>query len=108
MTFNSWTMHEEAAGLVWLTLDCPGQATNTLSTAVMSELAQVLDMLDAKPPRGLIIRSGKAAGFIAGAEIGEFGALASAEQALALVSRGWTLFNRLAALPKAFKRSCSW
>ena len=99
MTFNSWTMHEEAAGLVWLTLDCPGQATNTLSTAVMSELAQVLDMLDAKPPRGLIIRSGKAAGFIAGAEIGEFGALASAEQALALVSRGWTLFNRLAALP---------
>jgi acetyl-CoA C-acetyltransferase len=37
-----------------------------------AELAGLLDELDRQPPTGLVIRSGKAAGFIAGADIEEF------------------------------------
>ena len=45
------------------------------------------------------LRSGKEAGFIAGADIEEFSQLDSAEKGRALVTRGWNLFNRLAAVP---------
>jgi hypothetical protein len=47
---------------------------------------------------GLIIRSGKASGFIAGADIDEFTAIATEEGAVALVKRGWDTFERLAAV----------
>lgn len=99
MTFKFWKVEREASGLAWAILDCPGQSTNALSAAVMEELGTLLDQLDSTPPKGLIFKSGKTAGFIAGADIGEFSALDTAEKGRSLVARGWHLFNRLAALP---------
>lgn len=93
-----WKIEREQDGLAWLTLDREGAAANALSAEVMAELGQALDELDKTPPKALIIRSGKAAGFIAGADIEEFTQLDSAEKAKALVERGWNLFNRLAAV----------
>jgi enoyl-CoA hydratase/carnithine racemase len=37
---------------------------------VLAELARLLDELDAQPPKGLVFRSLKSSGFIAGANIG--------------------------------------
>jgi 3-hydroxyacyl-CoA dehydrogenase/enoyl-CoA hydratase/3-hydroxybutyryl-CoA epimerase len=65
----------------------------------MSELGQLLERLEHNPPKGLIFRSGKTAGFIAGADIQEFTQLGTPEKARELVARGWNLFNRLAAVP---------
>ena len=87
MSYQFWQLKRDADGIAWATLDCPGQAANTLGAAVMDELGRVLDELDAAPPRGLIFRSGKAAGFIAGADIGEFSGLDSAAKGRALVAR---------------------
>ncbi|MBI4755941.1 MAG: enoyl-CoA hydratase/isomerase family protein [Betaproteobacteria bacterium] len=95
----NWTLERDADGIAWLTLDCAGASTNTLSEAVRAELASRLDELLNLPPSGLVIRSGKAAGFIAGADIGEFTAVRDAAAARALVQRGWDLMNRVAALP---------
>jgi 3-hydroxyacyl-CoA dehydrogenase/enoyl-CoA hydratase/3-hydroxybutyryl-CoA epimerase len=67
-----WRLEVDAAGLAWATLDKSGESTNSLSSAVMDELAQLLDQFDRSPTEGLIFRSGKAAGFIAGADIQEF------------------------------------
>src|SRR5690606_22392401 len=83
----------------WLTLDRAGAAVNALSAEVMAEFSAALDALQADPPQGLVIRSGKAAGFIAGADVDEFSELRTPGQARALVERGWHLFNRLAAVP---------
>lgn len=99
MAFNNWVLCREAGGLAWLTLDRAGEKTNALSQAVMVELGCVLDLLDASPPRALIIASAKEAGFVAGADIREFSVLDSFDGARALTERGWDLFNRLAALP---------
>src|SRR6185437_10843358 len=44
-------------------------------------------------------RSGKANGFIAGADIDEFRAARTADDGLAIVRRGWDLFARLAHVP---------
>ena len=46
-----------------------------------------------------MIRSGKANGFIAGADIDGFGELKSVDDATALVRRGWDIFEQLAATP---------
>jgi len=95
---RNWLFEVDADGLAWATLDKAGESTNSLSSAVMDELAQLLDRLDGSPPRGLILRSGKAAGFIAGADIQEFTQLDTPAKGIALVERGWQLFNRLATV----------
>lgn len=99
MALRHWKLERDADGLAWATLDVADASTNTLGAAVMLELASLLDELDRQPPKGLVIRSGKAAGFIAGADIDEFSRIDSPAAARALVERGWNLFNRLAALP---------
>lgn len=92
-----WRLDRDAEGLGWLTLDKAGATTNTLSVAVMEELRAVLADLAAQPPKGLVIRSGKSNGFIAGADIDEFGELKSVDDAVVLVKRGWDTFEQLAA-----------
>ncbi len=85
-------------GIAWLTIDCAGSAVNRLSGDVLAELNRVLDHFQAAPPAALVIRSGKAAGFVAGADIDEFSQLNDAATARAFIERGWTAFNRLAAV----------
>jgi 3-hydroxyacyl-CoA dehydrogenase/enoyl-CoA hydratase/3-hydroxybutyryl-CoA epimerase len=94
-----WKLERDADGLAWLTLDKRGATTNTLSAAVLDELRTVLADLAANPPKGLVIRSGKENGFIAGADIDEFGELKSVDDAVVLVKRGWDTFEQLAAAP---------
>ncbi|HVE49175.1 MAG TPA: 3-hydroxyacyl-CoA dehydrogenase NAD-binding domain-containing protein [Casimicrobiaceae bacterium] len=93
-----WTLTRDHEGLATLTFDKADSSTNTLSADVMAEFNEALDALDREPPRGLIIRSGKSSGFIAGADIDEFGKIASEEAAIALVKRGWDTFERLAGV----------
>ena len=97
-SYRHWRLEVNAEGVVWATLDKVGESTNSLSAAVMDELALILDELDSHPPKGLIFRSGKPAGFIAGADIQEFSLVDTAERGIELVARGWRLFNRLAAV----------
>ena len=94
-----WQLNKEECGIAVAVLDRAGESTNALSAEVMAEFAQILDQLDLYPPKGLIVRSAKAAGFIAGADIGEFSQLDTPAKGRALVARGWDLFNRLAAVP---------
>ena len=94
-----WQLSNEANGIVVAVFDKAGESANSLSAEVMAEFGDILDQLDKQPPKGLIVRSGKEAGFIAGADIEEFSQLDSAEKGRALVTRGWNLFNRLAAVP---------
>jgi 3-hydroxyacyl-CoA dehydrogenase / enoyl-CoA hydratase / 3-hydroxybutyryl-CoA epimerase len=93
-----WILTREADGLADLVFDKAGTTTNTLSSEVFAELNQVLDELDCEPPQGLIIESGKRNGFIAGADVDEFGTVKTEADAIALVKRGWDTFERLAAV----------
>ena len=91
-----WSITREADGLARLVLDKADASTNTLSADVLNELNAALDELERDPPKGLIIASGKPNGFIAGADVDEFRAIADEETALAVVRRGWFTFMRLA------------
>ena len=62
-------------GIVWLTLDSVGRGTNILSDPVIGELDELIGELEALPPRGLVITSGRPAVFIAGADVEAFARL---------------------------------
>lgn len=90
-----WTIEREPDGLAELVFDKQGASTNTLSAEALAEFNAALDELDRTPPKGLVIRSGKQNGFIAGADVDEFGAIATEQGARELIERGWNTFERL-------------
>ena len=85
-----------------LTFDIPDQNVNTLSSPVLRELSQHVDDLEQRPDlQGLLLQSGKAGQFIAGADLKELESLAgaSAEQVERGVAAGHDLFARISQLP---------
>ena len=90
----AWAREVDADGIGWLTFDKPGSSTNVLSRDALLELDSHLKALAASPPRGLVIRSAKTSGFIAGADIKEFVALTSAAQAEAWCAAAQAIFDR--------------
>ncbi|MCC7311800.1 MAG: enoyl-CoA hydratase/isomerase family protein [Sulfuritalea sp.] len=102
MTYKHWKLERETgdqnAGLAWAILDTANSSTNTLGAEVMAELGLILDDCERTPPRGLVFKSAKDAGFIAGANIEEFTTADTPEKARALIQRGWDAYNRLAAV----------
>jgi 3-hydroxyacyl-CoA dehydrogenase / enoyl-CoA hydratase / 3-hydroxybutyryl-CoA epimerase len=94
-----WKLERDPDGIAWLVFDKAGTSTNTLSADVLAELLAALRELSSAPPKGLVIRSGKDNGFIAGADIQEFEGIKTVDDALSIVRRGWDVFNELAAAP---------
>ena len=97
--YRHWKLERDAEGIAWLTFDKADASTNTLSADVFEELRALLAELAAAPPKGMVIRSGKENGFIAGADIDGFTQLKTVDDAIALVRRGWDAYNELAAVP---------
>ncbi len=93
-----WHGERDAKNVHWLSLDKSNSGTNTLSQDVLAALEVVLDELDADPPAGLIIRSAKPNGFIAGADISEFQGLSDPDRVVELVRRGHAILDRLEGL----------
>ncbi len=91
-----FTLERDADGLAQLVFDKADATVNTLSQEVLGEFNEALDLLEREPPKSLVIRSGKATGFIAGADVDEFGTVRDEAGALAIVRGGWETFERLA------------
>ena len=94
-----WQLNTVSDDYAELVIDVRDAPANTLSRAVMAELNAWLDELQAVPPRGLVIRSGKPGGFIAGADVHEFTRIRDRDEALAVIRLGQSTFERIAALP---------
>jgi 3-hydroxyacyl-CoA dehydrogenase/enoyl-CoA hydratase/3-hydroxybutyryl-CoA epimerase len=95
----TWTLEVDADRVAWLTCDMPESSANVLSAAVLRDLALQLDDIAARRPVGVVIRSAKRSGFIAGADIKEFLKISSPEEGYALVRAGQSVLQRLADLP---------
>ena len=96
---HHWRSENDSSGIRWLLLDKADSSTNVLSQAVLLELAELIDQISANPPAGVILKSAKKSGFIAGADISEFRALADSGQAEELVRHGQWLLDQLEKLP---------
>ena len=99
--FHADTLRVELSpgGIASLWLDVPGKGQNVLGRALLHDLALALEKVASTGEvRVLIIRSAKASGFLAGADLSEFADVRTQADAEAMSARGQDLFGRLAGL----------
>jgi 3-hydroxyacyl-CoA dehydrogenase/enoyl-CoA hydratase/3-hydroxybutyryl-CoA epimerase len=95
----AWRTETDAGGIIWLSFDKPNTSTNVLSRETLVELDSHLQSIMKSPPSGLVIRSAKSSGFIAGADVREFTQLTSPAQAFEMVRAAQRIFDQVEALP---------
>jgi 3-hydroxyacyl-CoA dehydrogenase/enoyl-CoA hydratase/3-hydroxybutyryl-CoA epimerase len=98
MQGSSWKFEIDADRIAWLTCDTPGASTNVLSAKVLEDLAAALSQIAQIRPLGVVVRSAKRSGFVAGADIKEFLDLRTPEEAYALIRNGQQVLDRLEQL----------
>jgi 3-hydroxyacyl-CoA dehydrogenase/enoyl-CoA hydratase/3-hydroxybutyryl-CoA epimerase len=98
LRFLNWRSEQDADGIVTLTLDRAGMSVNALSRAVLEELSEIVERLSFEPPRGVVIHSGKAAGFAVGADLTEFASFEQAGSVLDNIENGQRVLQHLARL----------
>src|SRR3954462_8147863 len=70
--YKNLKLTHDADGVAWLLFDRADASANTLSADVMEEFDAALAAIETERPAGLVIRSAKPSGFIAGADVNEF------------------------------------
>ena len=71
-TFKHWRLERDDHDIAWAYIDKAEASANTLGREVLEEFYELLKQVQQERPQGLVILSGKANGFIAGADINEF------------------------------------
>ncbi|MEN5061313.1 3-hydroxyacyl-CoA dehydrogenase NAD-binding domain-containing protein [Luteimonas sp. TWI1416] len=99
LRFSHWQAQSRDDGVLVLAFDRAGESVNTFAQDVLIELDTLLERLALDPPKALVIRSAKAKGFIAGADIREFQAFDAKGTIGDSIRRGQSTFQRLAELP---------
>ena len=94
-----WHTELRQDGVLVLSFDREGSPVNTFAQEVLIELDGLLERLALDPPKGLVLRSAKSSGFIAGADIKEFQAFDEKGTVGDAIRRGQQVFQRLSELP---------
>ena len=94
-----WKPDRRSDGFLVLSLDRADERVNALSRPVIDELDAMLERIALDPPKGVVIRSAKAAGFIPGADIKGFEQIEARGEVEDWIRRGQLVYQRLAELP---------
>lgn len=100
MNLVNWTYEVDEQKIAWATFDKVDASVNTLDHATLSELDTLIQTTESNDALGLVIRSGKKSGFIAGADIEQFQACHNPEEGLKLVLYGQEVFSHLEKMKK--------
>ena len=98
LRFQHWHPAQGDDGIVVLALNRAGSSVNALSRGVLDELAEIVERLSFEPPKGVVIRSSKAAGFVVGADLKEFAGYEKNGGVLDAIENGQRVFQQLARL----------
>jgi 3-hydroxyacyl-CoA dehydrogenase/enoyl-CoA hydratase/3-hydroxybutyryl-CoA epimerase len=91
MTYKSFSIDIDADGIAMMTIDLPGQSMNVWNGDLMAEFPKFIDEFIANDAvKGLVITSGKASGFLAGADLNMLGSSKASTMAEAFES-AWAL-----------------
>ena len=96
--WNNWTLTRDGDNCAWALLDRPRTSANTLNDEVLEELDALLAVVEQERPSALIIRSAKASGFIAGADITQFVGASDPAEIEPRMLRAHEITDRLEAL----------
>jgi len=98
LRFRHWQLESRADGVLVLAFDRAEAAVNTFSQDVLLELGSILERIAMEPPKGLVVRSAKAA-FAAGADLKSLRELDRRGQVGDFIHLGQQVFQRIAELP---------
>jgi 3-hydroxyacyl-CoA dehydrogenase/enoyl-CoA hydratase/3-hydroxybutyryl-CoA epimerase len=96
--YKNFKLTRDVDGVAWLLFDRAGASANTLSGDVIEELGQIVGALESERPAGLVIRSAKKSGFIAGADVNEFRGATDAGMVETEMAKAHAVVDRLEAL----------
>jgi 3-hydroxyacyl-CoA dehydrogenase / enoyl-CoA hydratase / 3-hydroxybutyryl-CoA epimerase len=96
--FHHWRLARDRDHIIYAYLDRAGERVNALSREVLEEFEQLIALCEQKPPRGLVLLSGKSTGFVFGADVREFDGFTSAAAVTAEINRVHEMFSRLESL----------
>lgn len=96
--YRHFKLTRDADGIAWLLFDRADASANTLSAEVLEEFNTVLGALEAERPAGIVIRSAKTSGFIAGADVNEFRGATDTSMVEVAIGRAHAVIDRLEAL----------
>jgi 3-hydroxyacyl-CoA dehydrogenase/enoyl-CoA hydratase/3-hydroxybutyryl-CoA epimerase len=96
--YRNFKLTHDGDGIAWLLFDREGASANTLSADVIEELDLVIAALESQRPAGIVIRSAKKSGFIAGADVNEFRGATDAKLVETTIGRAHAVVDRLEAL----------
>ncbi|MGH8053975.1 MAG: 3-hydroxyacyl-CoA dehydrogenase NAD-binding domain-containing protein [Stenotrophomonas sp.] len=99
LRFNHWHTELREDGIAVLSLDRKDSPVNAMSQDVLLELGDIVERLAIDPPKGVVVRSTKAAGFIAGADLKEFQEFDRRGTVNDAIRRGQNVYQKLAELP---------
>jgi 3-hydroxyacyl-CoA dehydrogenase / enoyl-CoA hydratase / 3-hydroxybutyryl-CoA epimerase len=99
LRFHHWQHELRPDRVLILTFDRDGSAVNTLAQEVLAELEQIVERVTIEKPAMVVIRSGKPAGFVAGADIKEFVDFDAQGRVGEAIGFGQQVFQQLAELP---------
>ncbi len=96
--YRNFELTRDADGIAWLLFDRADASANTLSAEVLEEFDAVLAELESQRPTGVVIRSAKKSGFIAGADVNEFRGATDPRVVETQIGRAHAVIDRLEAL----------
>ena len=96
--WRHWKLARDGDGIAWLIFDKAGSSANTIDEEVLRELNDVLAQIARELPKGVVLRSAKKSGFIAGADIGEFRTMTDAGAVQNRLREAHAVIDRLEAL----------
>lgn len=99
LRFRHWQPELRPDGVLVLSLNRADTPVNALSQAVLEELDSMLERIEIEKPAAVVLRSGKDAGFVAGADIKEFQQFDERGTVMEAIRRGQLVFQRLHRLP---------
>jgi 3-hydroxyacyl-CoA dehydrogenase/enoyl-CoA hydratase/3-hydroxybutyryl-CoA epimerase len=99
LRFNHWHTELREDGIAVLSLDRQDSPVNAMSQDVLLELGDIVERLAIDPPKAVVVRSTKPAGFIAGADLKEFQEFDRRGTVNDAIRRGQTVYQKLSELP---------
>lgn len=96
--YRNFKLTRDSDGIAWLLFDREGTSANTLSASVLEEFETVIAALEQDRPAGIVIRSAKPSGFIAGADVNEFRGVTDPREVESQMARAHAVVDRLEAL----------
>ena len=97
-SYRNFKLTRDSDGIAWILFDRADASANTLSADVLEEFDAILTVLLARRPVGIVIRSAKASGFIAGADVNAFRGASDPVAVEAEIARAHAVIDRFEAI----------